>query len=148
MSKKETYIAFLLDLIEDLGINETSRISSSFCEKYKVSTRTFDKYWKQAKERHLEILQAIQLKKIEQKTALELEASKERVLDRIEAEEILTRIARGVETDIADIPLEITPHERIKAISDLSKMKGWNEPKKTEHTLDDTIKSVIGMVIK
>jgi hypothetical protein len=59
-------------------------------------------------------------------------------MTREEAEEQLTGIARGKAVKIGDQLLVATYSERIKAMAQLGKMRGWETPIKTETTLYGT----------
>lgn len=97
---------------------------SVICGKFRVSDRTFDKYWKIANERHLVTQQAIQKQLSEDSTEAEKERLKTAILTKDKALQILSDIAYSADREVDKI-------NSVKAIADI---QGWKAPIKTENT--------------
>ena len=128
------------NIITDILIQLEKGVSKSEClakigENWRMSSRTFDRLWKEANARHLVIQQSIQLEAAEQIK----EAEKERLKNAIASKDIvleeLTKIGLG------QLKLEsfgkLQPanfNERIAAFKVLADFQGWKAPTKTDIT--------------
>ena len=63
MNKTETYISFIIDQLKT-GNVERGKVLATFGKKWQTGTRSFDRYWKEANERHLEAQNKLQKEKI------------------------------------------------------------------------------------
>ncbi len=111
-----------------------------------IAKRTFDNYWKEAKERHREDQEAKRNRIAYKTDQADNEALKRGVIERIERLEILTSIARG-EAQAQIIPGEqpvnlrttyVFPNqtERQKAIDQLTRMGEGYSPIKKDFQID------------
>jgi hypothetical protein len=125
-------------------------------DQYGTADRTFDKYYKVAKERFAgtqnlvqEARQAQTMKKIalakeKQLIEMELDGSRDRIMNKLERMEILTQIARADIKLLKEIPgplgttfeINVVPdyNERKAAIAELNKMDGDYAPIKNDLT--------------
>ena len=94
MNKTETYISFIIDQLKT-GNVERGKVLATFGKKWQTGTRSFDRYWKEANERHLEAQNKLQKEKDSIYIDAEKEALKRNILQKHEALEILSKIAKG-----------------------------------------------------
>lgn len=120
---KQIYIDFIVDQLNN-GIVERSDVMAIFVKKWQMSDRSFDRYFKTAKEQHSEAMQKIK----DVKDAVTIEQTKkdaERLyLDRAQRMEIAVKIALGAKFD----------SDKLKALDYLAKMDGDYKPAKTAQT--------------
>lgn len=136
-NKENIVTDILIELEKGTSYSECLTV---ICGKFRISDRTFDKYWKESNERHLETQRATQLALKEQSIASEKERLKMAILDKNEALEILTKIAKAEPNKADDgtiIPNSIRTVDQIGAIKTISDLQGWNEPIKTDNTIKD-----------
>ena len=126
---KQEYINFILDCFAK-SIVERGEILAKIGEKWQTSPRTFDRYFKEAKEQHKGQQEAIKKEKLGVVIELEKEAVKRDILQKHEVLEILTQIARGNATSKKEDPPKYA--DRIKAIDTLVKIEGMEAVKKKE----------------
>lgn len=88
MTKSETYIQFILDLING-GIVERGKVMAKVGKKWQLPPRTFDRYWKKAQEQHAINQQAINELKAKEYTTQQLEAVKSQIKSKNERLAIL-----------------------------------------------------------
>jgi len=147
--EKENIILSLVDDL-DFGVEYTQALTM-FVEKTGKSTRTFDRYWREAKERFYEGLNDKVAAKAHVVNSPEIQAYKARIIDKFERMQILSAMAdgslqvpRNVVTREGVITLEAFPDytDRKAAIAELNKMDGEYAPikKETKHSGDMVIK--------
>ncbi len=108
------------------------QVTSIFVEKYRKTSRTIDRYFVDAKKYNLDRLQ--QQEKARNKVLVaEAEKSlKKVILSRNERLEILSNIAKGTARKIENELIVPSDSDRIRAISEISKMQGDYAPEKQE----------------
>ena len=94
---------------------------------YKLSKQTFNSDWKKASNKYLEQRKDVEKKRTEALTDLEINDGKDSVLTLLEAQKILTKIARGEVEEIDEEKIIPAHKDRITAISELGKMLRWQE---------------------
>jgi len=133
MSNKQIYIDFIVDQLNN-GIVERSDVMAIFVKKWQMSDRSFDRYFKIAKEQHSEAMQKIK----DAKEAVTIEQTKkdaERLyLSRAERMEIAFKIAMGKYRSVGGELFVPTDSDRLKALDYLAKMDGDYKPAKTAQT--------------
>ena len=72
MSKQEAYISFIIDQLQS-GNVERGKVLAIFGKKWQTGVRSFDRYWKEANERHIEGQNKLQ----KEKESIYIEAEKE-----------------------------------------------------------------------
>ena len=102
MSKTETYISFIIDQLKS-GNVERGKVLANFGKKWQTGTRSFDRYWKEANERYLEAQNKLQKEKESIYIDAEKEALKRNILQKHEALEILSKIAKGTAKKVNDV---------------------------------------------
>jgi hypothetical protein len=112
---KQIYIDFILDQLANGNILYNS-VSSLFCSNFRVTNRTFDKYWKLANEAYSQQRQAVNSAKMEISIQTELEAHTDAILTKNQALQVLSIMVVSESTKDTD---------KIKAIETMSKMEGW-----------------------
>ena len=130
---KEIYVDFIIGEI-DKGNVSYKDVVSEFCGKFRLSEKSFDKYWKMANEAHKERRQLIETAKIGIVIATEKEAVKRAILDKHEVLEILSEIALGRPKKIEGQIILPSANERRAAIETMAKFQGWFAPTKLDHT--------------
>ncbi len=108
---------------------------AKYRQKWAKSKTTFDKDWKQAQARLKEYQKTINDEKLKESIKQEKQAVKRNILNKHDAMEILTTIAKGTASKVDDKIIIPTASERTKAIAELSKFNGWYEPVKTETSI-------------
>ena len=78
---------------------------SNTVEKWRISSRTFDRYWKKANEAYSEAQKQIKESVIKDDTIKALEAEKRAIMTAMERKEYLTKIVKG-EILIPDVELK------------------------------------------
>jgi len=138
MSNKEAYIDFIIDCFNK-GIVERGEVMAVFGKKWQTPTRTFDRYFKKAKEQHSEKRQAIEKAKMEESIKTEVEAvrsqikSKEEIL--LKLGEIIDQKAKRVEGVIV-----MPTYTDVKGAIDLyNKMQGYYAPTKSENKIESNV---------
>ena len=146
MSKQETYISFIIDQLQS-GNVERGKVLAIFGKNWQKGVRSFDRYWKEANERHIEGQNRLQKEKesiyIESekkafKTALKTKTERMSELQAMLEPDYLTSEIVGISNGVpvwADRPL--TPMERKHIHSELSKMDGSYAPTKVATTDTD-----------
>ena len=122
--------------------------------KWQLSSRTFDRYWKTANDRHREL--QIKAKEAADKAYIKAseEVAKKAVMSKAERMERLSSIARGelmckvnTEKGIVDSVIPVEVNEMIKAMAEINKMEGDYAPLKTELSGKVEILPITGMEI-
>jgi len=138
MSTKEAYIDFIIDCFNE-GIVERGEVMAVFGKKWQTPVRTFDRYFKKAKERHSKQRQAIEKAKMEESIKTEVEAvrsqikSKEEIL--LKLGEIIDQKAKRVEGVIV-----MPTYSDVKGAIDLyNKMQGYYAPTKSENKIESNV---------
>ena len=153
---KEIIVSELLAEI-DFGGSRADCLSIN-SEKWQLTERTFDRYWKEATERFRDTISRTN----EALETVRIEAKKNRlkslIMDKEERMEVLTKIARGQltyhkEVATKDGPVEIIAKpdfvDRKAAIAELNKMDGDYAPVKKDITSNGApIQQVIGIVVE
>lgn len=119
---------WIYDLLKGKPNIRYSDCFGKYSVKFGKTERTFDKDWKKATQLIKEYHQKANKAKEEESIRIEKQAVRRDILSKLEAQEILTQIARGVEILVANKVYKPKPHERIKAINELSKQLGWETP--------------------
>jgi len=113
---------------------------------WQLSTRTFDRLWKEANRQHTERKQAIKKELDAVDTAEAIKARKMAIMSANERKEYLTKIIKGqikvkrpfvIAGEIKEFAVEPDQADRLKAIAELNKMEGDYAPAKTEITGKD-----------
>jgi hypothetical protein len=131
MSKTETYISFIIDQLKT-GNVERGKVLAIFGKKWQTGTRSFDRYWKEANERHLEAQNKLQKEKDIIYIDAEKEAIKRNILQKHEALEILSKIAKGTAKKVQEQIVIPSSSEQRAAIETMAKIEGWFAPTKQE----------------
>lgn len=127
-------------------------------EKWQLTTRTFDRYWKEALSRFT----AFNLKTQNALDEVRVDAAKKRlkkaIMDKEERMELLTQIARGklkykkeVVTKDGVTIIEAKPEfsDRKNAVAELNKMDGSYEPIKKDITSGgEPLKQITGIIVE
>ncbi len=90
-----------------------------------LSQVTFNKDWKKAQARLKEYRQTLNAEKLRESIKHEKEAVKRKILDKLDALELLSEIITNENN---------TTSERINAVKELAKMQGFYEPDRIETT--------------
>ena len=133
MTKQQTYIDYILTELRK-GNVEYKSIVSVFCEKFRCSDRTFDNYWKKAKEAYNIELEAIKTQSVQDYKENELERLKTQILDRdkiLEMQSNLVKLAynKMVKTKEPS-PSDLQAYNA--TIERYSKLLGLDAPKQIE----------------
>lgn len=131
-TSKENIISDIIVELEK-GSNYAAT-SAVICGKFRLSERTFDKYWKIASQRFGEAQQAIQKDLLEGSAKAAKERLNKAILTKDERMEIASRIAKGESWE--ERGAVITPYasDRMKALDYLSKIEGDYAPTKIAET--------------
>lgn len=117
-------------------------------EKWRIASRTFDRYWKTANERHAVNQESMQKAISEEYIQSGKERVKMAILTKEQRMEILTSIAKGeipltkpmiVDGVIQEVPVVPNWMDRKSAIAELNKMDGSYAPIKTENANFDML---------
>jgi len=103
---------------------------------------TFDKDWKQAQKELKEWQRTINDEVIRQEISAEIEVRKKDLLAKFDALKILADIAKGKGREIDGEKFFPSYRERISAVTQLSKMEGWEAPIKQEVKGDFSVTEV------
>lgn len=103
---------------------------------------TFDKDWKQAQKQLQEWQNSINAEVAKQVISAEVEERKKDLFAKIDALKILADIAKGKGREIDGEKFFPSYRERISAITQLSKMEGWEAPIKQEVKGDFSVTEV------
>ena len=103
---------------------------------------TFDKDWKQAQKELKEWQRTINDGVIRQEISAEIEVRKKDLLAKFDALKILADIAKGKGREIDGEKFFPSYRERISAVTQLSKMEGWEAPIKQEVKGDFSVTEV------
>jgi thioesterase domain-containing protein len=139
-SKDKEYSKEVIEIADVLFAKPDRRVSevvSYFVGKCRKNKRTIERWVKKAKEYNQHRLKKQEKAKDEVLIGAAKEAAKNDVLTRLEAEVILSNIAKGrakrVEKDI----LVPSPGEQVRAIDKLAQLNGWDAPTKSEVEVSD-----------
>lgn len=135
MSKQDLYINFIIEQLQ-VGNVSFERVFELFLTKFNCSRPTFSKYWKIANETHLESQNRIQKEKEAIYIDSEKEALKRNILQKHEALEILTKIAKGTAKKIGEQIIVPTSTEQRGAIETMAKIEGWLAPTKQDTNIN------------
>jgi hypothetical protein len=127
MAKKESYIAFIKDLLRK-GIVDRQSNLSRFCKKFQTTDRTFDTYWKAANKEYSKELSEIEYAKKKKEEKRKDEENCLALLAKDEALLILAKMARKEDNSDKD---------RRGAIEVICKIEGWLAPTKVANTDGD-----------
>lgn len=117
----------VIDIADYLFANpskERSDVLSKFGKKWQMSDRTVDRLIKDAKEYNSSRIRKQEEARNEVLAIEAKESIKRDIINRNEAKEILSKIAKGNN--------KTSPSDQVKAIQQLSKMEGWDAPIKNE----------------
>jgi hypothetical protein len=133
MQNKETYTDFIISELNK-GNVQYKDVCSVFCGKFRLSERSFDKYWKQANTIHSEQRETINNAKLNTTIELEKEAVKDANFYRnkilAKMEEIMEQKAKRVEGQV----IMPTYSDVIRAGERIAKIMGVDAPTKSENT--------------
>lgn len=141
---KESIVGEILLELSKIG-NSRGEILAKVVENWRISSRTFDRLWKIAQERHIETQQAIQTSLnntiLETKTDSLKSALEEAILSDTEIEAILCNIIKGglkVEEHFKGeaVLRDVSPMEIVNASKTIFHKRGSNAPTKTETNLN------------
>ena len=132
---KQTYIDFILNELEG-GNVQYKDVMLVFVSKFQLTEKTFCIYWKKANETYKQRVTERNIKIEHERTEIEKSIVKSNILNKHEALQILTDIARSEFEKAVD---------KKGAIETMSKIEGWNATTKTEIdlTTDFNLKDVI-----
>ncbi|MBS9780143.1 MAG: hypothetical protein KGV51_05890 [Moraxellaceae bacterium] len=147
MNNPKTRQQWIYDLLAKQPTLSYAPVFANYKKKWAKSKTTFDKDWKKAQERFKDFQQKINDEKLKQQIKLEKQAVKRDILDKFEAMELLTQIARGVVTEIEDKTTIPTTADRMKAISELAKFEGWYEPQTAISINGEDTRPVINLTL-
>ena len=122
---KEQIITFILAELEK-GTNRVD-VFSQVAEKWSVASRTFDRFWKTAKDRHERRQQETQRQIADISTSDVIEGLEEAVISKNTRMQIASAIATNPLND---------PGDRLKALDYLSRIDGDYAPVKKEHKVE------------
>ncbi len=132
MQNKKTYTDFIISELNK-GNVQYKDVCSVFCGKFRLSERSFDKYWKQANTIHSEQRETINNEKLNTTIELEKEAVKDANFYRnkilAKMEEIMEQKAKKVEGQI----IMPTYSDVIRAGERIAKIMGVDAPTKSEN---------------
>lgn len=137
VSQREAYISSILDNIRSGKTRE--ECLSSFVERWRKSSRTFDRYWKIAGDKHSERIHNEEEKKAKDHSRKKISEAKKGLLTAEKKKRILADIAAGIASEGMSKPAY---KDRIAALRELNKMDGDLSPKKVDLTTSKEI--VIG----
>jgi hypothetical protein len=100
------------------------KVLAKFGKQWQIPTRTLDRLWKQAKEYNLKRTDKQEKAKNEELTVEARESIKKGILTRDESLKLLSGIAKKSRY----------ASDRVRAITQLAKMEGWDAPAKNELT--------------
>lgn len=151
-NKEKALTEILLCINSGKNYSETLQ---EICSKFQVKERTFNNYWKEAKERHQETQEAVRMRIADKTAQADEKAAEKGVIERLERLQILTSIARG------EAQKQITPGDRPaeertkyvfpsiaevnKAIDMLTRMGEGYSPVKKDFQVDTTRDFVINI---
>lgn len=101
-------------------------------DEWQIPSRTFDRYYKTALNKHTELRNEVLSKLADESIDIEVTKAKKGILSKIEKQKILSDIAKGIKSSKKDP--DYTYGDKIKAIAELNKMDGDYAPNKTEHS--------------
>lgn len=141
----------------DFGVDRQT-VLAGFVEKWRLSERTFDRYWASARSRYQALNLKAQKAKEEVYIQEEKKAAKKAILNKHQRQEILTQIALGelnfkkeVATKMGIVGLQAIPDfaDRKAAIAELNKMDGDYAPTKKDITSGgEPIKQITGIIVE
>lgn len=137
MSKQDLYINFIVEQLKS-GNVDAVKVSSVFCSNFHKTERTFYNYWEIANQRFIEAQNKLQKEKDTLYLDAEKEAVKRSILQKHEALEILTKIAKGTAKKIGEQIIVPTSTEQRGAIETMAKIEGWFAPTKQDVSLTET----------
>jgi hypothetical protein len=122
-TNKQTYIDFIIDCFNK-GVVERIDVMAMFGKKWQMPTRTFDRYFKQAKEAYNSNREAINEAKLNTTIETEKEALKTLILDKTKRMQIAEEIAMGKAKRVEGQIVMPSFADRMKALDYLSKIEG------------------------
>lgn len=131
MQNKQTYIDFIVNELNK-GNVQYKDVCSVFCSKFQLSERTFNSYWKNANVAFSKQREAINKEKLIATIDQEKKEVKRAIIDKFEALEILSDIAKGKAKRIEGQIVMPSPSEQRQAIDSIAKIQGWNSPIENE----------------
>lgn len=124
MSKQETYINYIKELLRK-GVVQRKNALAKFSTKWQIGERTFDRYWKEANLEYVDEAKTIENKKAKLNIAAEEEAAERDILNKLDMQEIATKIAKSDQELSKD---------RLKALEFLARVEGLFAPTKISQT--------------
>jgi hypothetical protein len=128
---KEQYIDFILNELRKGNVLYVD-VCSVFCGNFRLTERSFDKYWKLANEAHREAQQAIKEAKEVQTITNELDKLKTLNLTKIDRMKIAEGIAMGKAKRIEGQIIVPSHSDQLKALDYLAKIEGDYAPTKQD----------------
>lgn len=126
--------AWILEELKKSPLLSFAEMWRKYGRKWQKSERTFARDWELAQKQLKNYQKTINDKVIEETTQTEIEERKKGVLNKIQALEILSKISKGEAVKVDGKIILPTYKDRISAITQLSKMEGWDAPTKHDHT--------------
>jgi hypothetical protein len=155
-TKPTKYLKEIIEISDYMFANPWANrrdILAKFGKKWRISTRTFDRIYKDAKAHKKTRLQKQEQIKDRVLTEQTKEVAGKDILSRMEALEILAKIAKGnarklpvrtildgERTKAVEWEMQYpSDGERTKAVSQLAKMEGWETPQKIDLDIQQPI---------
>lgn len=121
MSKKESYILFIVEELKKGNI-ERATVLAGFGKKWQKGVRSFDRYWKEANNRHLETIQSIEEQKKELYTKSQIKGFKEGIKSVEQQKKEISEKIDFLESKIKDFYAERSEKSKLKS-TDIFKME-------------------------
>jgi hypothetical protein len=131
MQNKTAYTDFILTELNK-GNVKYNDVCSVFCSKFRLSERSFDKYWKLANVTYSEQRTAIDKERLSTTIEIEKEAVKTLILDKVARMKIAEEIAIGKAKRVEGQIVMPSFTERMRALDYLSKIEGDYAPERKE----------------
>jgi hypothetical protein len=123
MQNEKTYTDFIISELNKSNVKYND-VCSLFCVKFRLTARSFDKYWKQANIIYSEQRETINKEILSTSIAVEKEAVKTLILDKTKRMQIAEEIAMGKAKKVEGTIVMPTFADRMKALDYLSKIEG------------------------
>jgi len=105
---------------------------SKYVDEWQISTRTFDRYWKEVKEKFEQEKKIIRQAELKERIKLGKERAHLEIMSKNEVLETLTKLGKGEAWKVGNEIIAPTANERINAIREISKLQGYYEPEEVE----------------
>src|SRR5699024_2708262 len=105
---------------------------SKYVDEWQISTRTFDRYWKEVKEKFEQEKKIIRQAELKERIKLGKERAHLEIMSKNEVLETLTKLGKGEAWKVGNEIIATTANERINAIREISKLQRYYEPEEVE----------------